>query len=80
MKFSHKKGKVSKAWYWRLVARETSRIVGRDFRMQYIRDVATGQRDAPAISFHLRLARDNVDAELMKQKLKVVDARRSVNK
>jgi len=80
MKFSIKKGKLSKAWYWRLVARETSRIAGHTFQMQYIRDVAAGQRDAPAIAFHLRLARDNVDAYLEKNKLKVVDARKSVNK
>jgi hypothetical protein len=80
MKYSHKKGLVSRAYYWKLVSRETARIVGRPFRMEYIRDVAGGQRDAPAIKFYLRLAMDSVEAKLKDQGMKIVDARKAVNK
>ena len=78
MKFSLKKRIVSKAWYWRLVARETGRLAGRTFRMQYIRDVATGQREAPPIMDYLRLAVSNVDQDLKKDGMVVVDARKKI--
>ena len=76
MLFSKEKKLISKAWYWRLIAQHVSRTTGRKFRMEYVRDVGNGQRDAPAIKFNMRLAIEDTDRDLEKKGVRVIDFRR----